>query len=68
MAITGILVPPRNLAKLAAAMEVLLTNWELRENLAENAFRKVTETYDWENVAGCFESLYRSVLKPRFNK
>lgn len=60
--LTGALVPPRDTARLAAAMETLLTNRELREKLAENAFRKVTETYDWENVAGRFASLYRSVL------
>lgn len=66
--ITGILVPPRNPARLAVAMETLLTNRELREKLAENAFRKVSETYDWGNVAGRFGSLYRSVLSPGLNK
>jgi glycosyltransferase involved in cell wall biosynthesis len=60
--ITGILVPPRDSARLAAAMETLLTNRELREKLAENAFRKVTETYAWEKVAGRFEALYRSIV------
>lgn len=60
--ITGILVPPRDPARLAAIMETLLTNRELREKLAENAFRKVTETYAWKKIASRFESLYRSVL------
>jgi len=60
--LTGTLVPPRDPARLAAAMETLLANRELREKLAENAFRKVAETYAWEKVAGQFVSLYRSIL------
>lgn len=60
--VTGILVPPKDAEKLAAAMLTLLTDKTLRDTLAERAFRKVNEIYAWEKIADRFESVYKSVL------
>lgn len=60
---TGVLVEPGNPGQLAAAMENLLRDEQLRVKLAENAYGTVKESYDWRKVAQAFEELYSRVLQ-----
>ncbi len=62
---TGILVPPRCPQQLAAAIERLLNDPALRSHLADNAFTKVKESYDWQSIAERFAILYRSLARER---
>ena len=59
---TGLLVEPGNPRALAAAIDQLLNDLELRKRLADNAFAEVTARYSWARIAGEFEKLYREVL------
>lgn len=59
---SGVLVQPHNPQQLAAAMQNLLNNKKLREELGANAFAKATKNYDWEKIAQEFAGLYRAVL------
>lgn len=60
---SGVLVPPRNPAALAAAMQRLLVDPELRQALARNARVTARQRYDWSSVAGQFAGLYRETLE-----
>jgi len=59
---TGLLVEPRNPEMLANNIAKLLNNTNLRARLASNAFEKVVAEYDWNNIAGSFEEVYRCAL------
>ena len=59
---TGLLVEPRNPEMLANGIAKLLNNTNLRARLASNAFEKVVAEYDWNNIAGSFEEIYRRAL------
>ncbi len=59
---TGLLVEPRNPEMLANNIAKLLNNTNLRARLASNAFGKVVADYDWNNIAGSFEEVYRCAL------
>jgi glycosyltransferase involved in cell wall biosynthesis len=61
--VTGALVPSNRPRDLALAMEKLLNDPDLRARLVKNAFREVKERYDWKQIAGEFESLYRTLAK-----
>lgn len=62
--LTGVLVEPRNPRQIAAAMENLLTDKELRRKLADNAFATVKERYDWQKIAQDLQELYLKVARP----
>ena len=57
--ITGLLVQPNSPPELAAAIEFLLSDPDLRARLAANAFKKVEASYSWNGVAAQFEAIYR---------
>ncbi len=59
---TGLLVEPRNPEMLANSIAKLLNNTNLRAHLTSNAFGKVVADYDWNNIAGSFEEVYRCAL------
>ena len=59
---TGILVEPRNPNQLAADMEKLLADPQMRASLATNAHDRAKKHYDWARVAMEFEALYRRVI------
>jgi len=59
---TGVMVEAREPKQLAEAITKLLSDSELRDMLANNAFAKVNRCYDWEKIARDFENLYRAVL------
>jgi len=59
---TGVMVETREPKQLAEAITKLLSDSELRDMLANNAFAKVNRCYDWQKIAQDFENLYRAVL------
>ncbi len=59
---TGVLIDPRNPNQLAANIESLLSNQNLRSRLTTNADKRVRIHYRWTNIATEFESLYNRVL------
>ncbi len=52
---------------LANTIEQLLLDGNERKRLAENAFRRAQEIYDWKCVAAQFEKLYRRVCDSHHN-
>lgn len=60
---TGILVPPDNIFELSSQMARLLSDKELRDTLANNAFRNVSNKFSWNIIADQFRDLYISVRK-----
>ncbi len=58
--LNGLLVPPANTAELAAAIELLLRDRELRERLARDARATVEERFDSVTCARRIASLFRA--------
>jgi glycosyltransferase involved in cell wall biosynthesis len=59
---TGILVPPRQPRRLAAALSWLLDQPAVRTGMGQAGVRRVRSRYQWSNVAGATERLYESLL------
>jgi len=59
---TGNLVPPRSPTELAAAIQRLLSDNTLREQLARNARETASRRYAWPRIAAEFADLYRQVI------
>jgi glycosyltransferase involved in cell wall biosynthesis len=59
---TGLLVEPDDPRALAAGLETLLLDPELRATLADNAYAHVRERYGWRKVAGEFAALYQRLI------
>jgi len=60
--IEGLLIPTRNPMKLAEGIKKLILNKNLKDRLAENAFNKVHEKYNMEQMINKFEELYKILL------
>lgn len=60
---TGILVPPDNIDELNSQMTRLLSDKDLRDTLANNAFRNVSRKFSWNTIADQFRDLYISAKK-----
>ncbi len=60
---TGILVPPDDYSKLSKEMAKLLSDKEMRDTLAENAYDIVSRVFDWNSIANQFRDLYISLKK-----
>lgn len=58
----GILIPPENPKELAKAINKLLDNKNLREELAENAYKKIKENYSIEQYAEKILDLYKQLI------
>jgi len=62
---TGLLVPPRDRQALAAAMERLVTDGDLRRRLGQAGRALVAEHYSWEENTAQMEALYEAALKEK---
>jgi glycosyltransferase involved in cell wall biosynthesis len=61
----GLLVPIREPAAIAAAVESLLADAALRERLGRQARREATERYTWERVGGAMLETYLAMVGDR---
>ena len=59
---TGLLVPERDPDALAAAIETLLADGQLRTRVGEAARREVCERYTWDQYAARLEGIYDRAL------
>ncbi len=62
---TGLLVPPRDVPGLIAALAQLMESPELRMRLGRNARRIVEADYGWQRIANDTLSVYEDVLRGR---
>jgi glycosyltransferase involved in cell wall biosynthesis len=62
---TGLLVPPRDRQALAAAVERLATDGDLRRRLGQAGRAFVAEHYSWEENTSQMEALYEAALKEK---
>jgi glycosyltransferase involved in cell wall biosynthesis len=60
---TGILVPPKQPQKIAAAIDFLIKNEILRKEIQENAKKKVLEKFDFSKKVKDFIEIYEKVLR-----
>lgn len=58
----GLLVETGNVDELASALEQLITDKELRDNLAREAY-KVRETYDFEKIADMYQNFIMQTIE-----
>jgi len=69
---TGIIIPPKDVAALARALETLITNEELRKSMGKSGREFVQQFYDWELCVDKMEQLYYQVVdghkRKLFNK
>ncbi|RLF06421.1 MAG: hypothetical protein DRK00_01640 [Thermoprotei archaeon] len=60
---TGLLVPPEDPEALARAIEELLENPRLAEEMGVRGRRRVEELYRWDKIVRFLEKIYRRVLE-----
>jgi glycosyltransferase involved in cell wall biosynthesis len=58
---TGILVPPRDIAAAAGALESLARSPELRHRMGRAGREFVVDTYDWNTTAERMRAIYLEV-------
>lgn len=61
--LTGIIVPPRNVEATAIALERLIEDQALRNELGKNGRKKVERLYDWKNNTALMIDLYNNSVK-----
>ena len=61
----GLLVPEKDAASIAGAIEELMRSEELRTRLGRAARKRVEEDLSWKNAGEKFESVLRSVAEAR---
>jgi glycosyltransferase involved in cell wall biosynthesis len=59
--VTGLLVPPRDPVRLAAALRELLADPARRERLGRAGAARVRRNYTWPRVAAATEEIYRRI-------
>jgi glycosyltransferase involved in cell wall biosynthesis len=59
---TGILVPPADVPKLAAAIKQLVENKELRCEMGKEARKRVLRKFNWQQAARQIIDVYQEVL------
>jgi glycosyltransferase involved in cell wall biosynthesis len=62
---TGLLVPPRDVAALRAAIERLLGDPDLRRRLGAAARERIRERFSWDAVTGATVDLYERAVADR---
>ena len=60
--VTGVLVPPRDPASLAAALQALLADEDRRRQFGRAGVRRVRRLYGFESVAAATQDVYREVV------
>jgi D-inositol-3-phosphate glycosyltransferase len=60
---TGLLVPPRCPERLAAALDTLLADPELRARMGAAGRSRVVAAYDWREIARKTEINYRRIIR-----
>lgn len=60
--VTGVLVEPGNPKELSRAIETLLNEPTLRQQITDNAYADVCERYSWTRVASEFKALYGEIV------
>lgn len=60
--VTGMLVEPGNPKELSRAIETLLNEPTLRQQITDNAYADVCERYSWTRVASEFKALYGEIV------
>jgi glycosyltransferase involved in cell wall biosynthesis len=60
--VTGFVVPKGNVDALAAAIDRLFADAELRQRMGKEGRVRALERFDWDRSAAQFESLYQTVL------
>lgn len=58
---TGLLVPEKDPAALARAIESMLTDRPLRERMVDNARQHIKENFNWDTIVNTWIKLYRSM-------
>ncbi|MBD3228132.1 MAG: glycosyltransferase [Candidatus Lokiarchaeota archaeon] len=59
---TGLLVPPRNVKKLAEAIIFLLQNKKIREKLGKNGRKHVVNNFNWDKTVQKIIKIYKSLV------
>jgi glycosyltransferase involved in cell wall biosynthesis len=59
---TGILVPPADVPKLAAAIKKLVEDKELRLSMAKAARKRVQQKFNWQQAAKQILEVYQEVI------
>lgn len=59
---SGIIIPPKDVAKLQEAIIKILNNKELIGTMGKNGRRLVKEKYEWKNIAKSIHDLYEELL------
>lgn len=59
---TGIIVPPKDIDKLAKAIIEILTDNSLQKQMGNNARKLVEEKYTWHRVAEMTEEVYKELI------
>jgi len=62
---TGLIVPPKDSRALAAAIERLISDRELRERLGKNARKVIKEEYSWEKAVEKYMEIFNSFRAAR---
>lgn len=60
---TGVLVDPENPEQMGEAIIELLSNRKKAKYLAENAYKKVVDTYNWDRVVHSYVEVYRMAIR-----
>ena len=66
--ITGFIVPPRDAEALAESILKLLKDNKLREQMGENAYKKMKEELSWGKIAAKTIVVYKEVINEYKNK
>lgn len=59
--VTGLLISPKSVDEISQSVIRLLSDKILRENIIQNARKKIEENYEWNIIASKFEKLYDKV-------
>jgi len=62
--VTGIVVPPRDPVRTAAAIERLIVDQPLRLTMGKAGRERVKRLYEWEQCVDRMMNVYRSLIRP----